>query len=159
MNDQIRLAQFILIDQDGTNYGIVSFDQALVLAYDAGLDVVLVNPHAKQPVAKLMDYGKYLYDLEKKERKQKARQHAGEVKEIKLSYKIDQHDFQTKIERARKFLDEGMKVKVFLPLFGRENIFADKAIERIEQFRQLTETQYETKPQRLGNRFITILRR
>ncbi len=131
----------------------------MVLAYDAGLDVVLVNPNPDHPVAKLIDYGKYQYEMEKQERKQKAHQHAGEVKEIKLTYKIDDHDFQTKVERARKFLDEGMKVKIFLPLFGRENIFADRAIEQIEKFRSLIDAEYESKPQKLGNRFITIVRR
>ncbi len=111
----------------------------MVLAFDAGLDIVLVSPNSNPPVARMMDFDKYQYELEKKERKQRARQHAGEVKEIKLTYKIDEHDFQTKIERARKFLDEGLKVKVFLPLFGRENIFADRAIQQIERFRQAIE--------------------
>lgn len=131
----------------------------MVIAYDAGLDIVLVNPNPPRPVAKLMDYGKYQYELEKKERKQRAHQHAGEVKEIKLTYKIDEHDFQTKIDRARKFLDEGMKVKIFLPLYGRENIFADRAIEQIERFRVAIDATYESRPQKLGNRFITIVRR
>ncbi len=120
---------------------------------------MLVNPNPQHPVAKLIDYGKYQYELEKQERKQRAHQHAGEVKEIKLTYKIDEHDFQTKVERARKFLDDGMKVKVFLPLFGRENIFADRALEQVERFRLSIEAEYESKPQKLGNRFITIMRR
>lgn len=149
----------MLIGAESLNYGLVSYDQAMVIAYDAGLDVVLVNPNGNPPVAKLLDYGKYQYELEKQERKQKAHQHAGEVKEIKLTYKIDEHDFQTKIERARKFLDEGMKIKVFLPLYGRENIFADKALERIDRFRTEIAAEYESKPQKLGNRYITILRR
>lgn len=149
----------MLIGPDGSNFGSVSYDQAMILAYDEGLDVVLVNPSAKTPVAKLIDFGKYQYELEKQERKQKAHQHAGEVKEVKLTYKIDEHDFQTKIDRARKFLDEGLKVKVFLPLYGRENIFADRALEQIERFRVAVEAEYEAKPQKLGNRFITIMRR
>ncbi len=131
----------------------------MTLAYDAGLDVVMVNPNATTPVGKLLDYGKYQYELEKQERKQKAHQHAGEVKEVKLTYKIDDHDFQTKVDRARKFLDEGLKVKVFLPLHGRENIFADRALEQIERFRVAITAEYESKPQKLGNRFITIVRR
>ncbi len=144
---------------DGANYGVISFDQAMVLAYDADMDLVVVSPNAQPPVAKIMDYGKHIYEIEKKERKQKAHQKAGEVKEIKLTYKIDEHDFQTKIERARKFLAEGMKVKVFLPLYGRENIFADRALEQIDRFRTAIEAQYESKPQKMGNRFITIMRR
>lgn len=149
----------MLIGPDNANYGEVSYDQAMVLAYDAGLDLVVVSPNAPVPVAKLMDYGKYQYEIEKKERKQRARQHAGEVKEIKLTYKIDEHDFQTKVERARKFLEEGMKVKIFLPLYGRENIFADRAIEQIERFRTLIDATYESKPAKMGNRFITIMRK
>lgn len=141
------------------NYGVVSFDQAMVIGFDQGLDVVLVGPGAQPPVAKLMDYGKYLYELEKKERKQRAHQHAGEVKEVKLTYKIDEHDFQTKVERAKKFLDDGLKVKVFLPLYGRENIFADRALEQIERFRTEIAAIYESKPAKMGNRFITIMRR
>lgn len=138
---------------------MISFDQAMVIAYDTGLDVVLVNPNGQPPVAKLLDYGKYQYELEKQERKQRAHQHAGEVKEIKLSYKIDEHDFQTKVDRAQKFLNEGIKVKVFLPLYGRENIFVDRALEQIERFRKSIQADYESKPQKLGNRFITIMRR
>jgi translation initiation factor IF-3 len=149
----------MLIGSDGANYGLISYDQAMVLAYDEGLDVVVVSPNAPTPVAKLIDFGKYQYELEKQERKQKAHQHAGEVKEVKLTYKIDEHDFQTKVDRARKFLDEGLKVKVFLPLYGRENIFADRALEQIERFRTSVEAEYEAKPQKLGNRFITIMRR
>lgn len=159
VNEQVKAPQVMLIGPDGANYGVVSYDQAMILAYDAGLDLVLVSPNAPTPVAKILDYGKYLYELEKQERKQKAHQHAGEVKEVKLTYKIDEHDFQTKVERARKFLDEGLKVKVFLPLYGRENIFADRALEQIERFRQTIEADYESKPQKLGNRFITIMRR
>ncbi len=149
----------MVINSEGDNFGQISYDQAMVLAYDAGLDLVMVNPNAALPVAKLMDYGKYVYELEKKERKQKAHQHAGEVKEIKLTYKIDENDFQTKVSRANKFLDEGMKVKVFLPLFGRENIFADRALEQIERFRTLVSAEYESRPAKMGNRFITIMRR
>jgi translation initiation factor IF-3 len=148
-----------VIGPDGVNYGKISFDQAMVIAYDLGVDVVLVNPNPANAVAKLMDFGKYQYEQEKKERKQRAHQHAGEVKEIKLTYKIDEHDFQTKVERAKKFLDDGMKVKIFLPLFGRENIFADRAIEQIERFRVAVTAEYESKPAKLGNRFITIIRR
>lgn len=131
----------------------------MILAYDEGLDVVLVNPNATSPVAKLIDFGKYQYELEKQERKQKAHQHAGEVKELKLTYKIDEHDFQTKVEKAKRFLDDGLKVKVFLPLYGRENIFADRALAQIERFRTEIVAEYEAKPQKLGNRFITIMRR
>lgn len=149
----------MLIGNDNVNYGKVSYDQAMYLAYDAGLDLVVVNPNAPVPVAKILDYGKYLYEQEKKERKQRAHQHAGEVKEVKLTYKIDEHDFMTKVERARKFLDDGMKVKIFLPLYGRENIFAERALETIERFRTEVQADYESKPQKLGNRFITIMRR
>lgn len=159
VNEQINLPRFMLIGNQGEKYGEVSYDQAMVLAYDSGLDVVLVGPNPERPVAKLLDYGKYQYELEKQERKQKAHQHAGEVKEIKLSYKIDEHDFQTKVERAKKFLADGIKVKIFMPLFGRENIFADRALETIERFRTAIEAQYESKPQKLGNRFITIMRK
>lgn len=149
----------VVIGPGGNNYGLIGFDQAMVLAFDEGLDLVLVSPTAAKPVAKLIDYGKFVYEQEKLLRKQKARQHAGEVKEVKLSYKIDEHDFQTKVERARKFLDEGLKVKVFLPLHGRENIFAARALEQIERFRQLIDAIYESQPQKMGNRFITIMRR
>lgn len=149
----------MLIGPDGEKYGVLGFDQAMVIAYDAGLDIILVSPNAPTPVARMLDYGKYQYELEKQERKQRAHQHAGEVKEVKLTYKIDEHDFQTKVDRARKFLDDGMKVKVFLPLYGRENIFAERAIEQIERFRLAIEAEYESRPQKLGNRFITIMRR
>lgn len=121
--------------------------------------MVLVNPNATQPVVRLIDYGKFLYEQEKKEKRQRARQHAGELKEIKLSFKIDEHDFQTKLERAKGFLDAGMKVKVFLQLHGRENIFADKALAIIRRFQVELEADYESEPQKVGNRYLTILRK
>lgn len=149
----------MLIGPDGSNYGLVSYDQAMLLAAEAGLDLVLMSTSGPKPVAKILDYGKYLYEQEKQQRKQKAHQHAGEVKEVKLTYKIDEHDLQTRVNRARRFLDQGMKVKVFLPLYGRENIFADRALAQIERFRVAIEADYEQQPQKMGNRFITIMRR
>lgn len=159
VNEQIPYPAFTVIGSDGTNYGVLSYDQAMIIAYDTDVDVVLVNPDQSHPVAKLIDFGKYQYEIEKKERKQRSKQHAGEVKEIKLSYRIDEHDFLTKLERAKQFLDEGLKVKLFLPLFGRENIFTEKAFALVERFKNELSAIYESEPQKIGNRIIAILRR
>lgn len=103
-----------------------------------------------------MDYSKYRYEQEKKQTKQKR---TGEIKEIRLSLGIGEHDWQVKTNRAKKFLDEGHKVKVSLRLSGRQMLFAAKAAEKIDEFRQQLEASFESTPQRLGPRYIAIIKR
>lgn len=127
------------------------------MAYQAGLDLVEINPHTSPPICKLIDFGKYKYELEKEERKRRAKTKGPQVKEIRISLKIEKHDFQIKLKRAREFLEKGDKIKLVLPLLGRENIFRDKAIEMINKFKIELGVEFEEPPKKLGNRFIGLL--
>ena len=98
MNERIRARQVRLIDQNGENHGIVDTSKALQMAYDEDLDLVLINPNQDPPVAKILDYGKFKYEQEKRAKEAKKKQHTVEVKEIKIRYKIDTHDYQVRIK-------------------------------------------------------------
>jgi translation initiation factor IF-3 len=146
-----------LIDAEGKPQGVVNIDQALYLAYEAGLDLVLVNTNSQPPVAKIIDYGKYRYAQEKQESKQKSKSKGHETKEIRLSLKIDEHDFNFKIKQAERFLSEGDKVKLAIKLIGREMIFQGKVRELIDNFCQRANAQVESPIERMGNRFSVII--
>lgn len=120
VNDQIRASEVRLIDQDGNQLGIVACDEALGKARQAGLDLVEVAPNAKPPVCKIVDHGKLLFDQRRRQRQQKKKQHLTVVKEVKMRLKIDKHDYETKVKRARKFLEQGDKVKFTILFRGRE---------------------------------------
>lgn len=146
-----------MIDENGQSLGVVSRDQALVLALAANLDLVIVNPSAEPPVAKVIDYGKFRYLKQKQESRQKSKTKGPEIKEIRLSLKIDPHDLAFKIQRAKKFLASGDKVKVTVKLIGREMAFKQRAYEIIERFQNETESQRESSTEKMGNRFFAVL--
>ncbi len=100
--------------------GFMSSDKALDLAYDRGMDLVLMSGQATPPVCKIMDYGKYCFERDKREKEAKKKQQTVELKEIQLSYRIDTHDFETKVKHARRFLTDGNKVRVVMKFRGRE---------------------------------------
>jgi len=122
INHQIRAEKVQLIVEDGTNIGVVSRSQALRQAEEAGLDLVLISPSGKDgvPVVKIMDYGKVLYEKKKKLTEAKKHQKVIQIKEIKMSPKIGEHDYQTKINQAIQFLEDGKRVKITLSFRGRE---------------------------------------
>ena len=120
INEQIRDKEIRLIGEDGEQLGIMSAKDALKLAEEAGVDLVKIAPTAKPPVCKIVDYGKYKYELTRKEKEAKKKQKVIETKEIRLSPNIDTNDLNTKINAARKFLSKGDKVKVTLRFRGRE---------------------------------------
>lgn len=152
--------KLLLIDEEGKTLGTVSRDQALYLAFEKGYDLVLLNEKITPPVAKLMDYGKYLYNQTKQISKQKAHSKIGEVKEIRLSIKISEHDLETKTIRARKFLDDGHKVKISIQLRGREMMFKDKVNIMFQKIKNQTGGEFEASPERMGNRFfVTIVKK
>lgn len=134
MNAAITAPELLLIDTDGEKLGVVSREQAFFFAAEAGLDIVEVSGGATPPVVRLLDYNKQRYEDEKRARKSRAKQKAGETKEIKLSFKISEHDFQTKLRRAQEMLSKGDRIKLFMRLIGRENAFADLAKERLQRF-------------------------
>ena len=120
INEQIRDREIRLIGEDGQQLGIMSSREAMKIAREAELDLVKIAPQAKPPVCKIIDYGKYRYELARKEKEAKKKQKTIEVKEVRLSPNIDSNDLNTKIASARKFIEKGNKVKVTLRFRGRE---------------------------------------
>ncbi|MBO5306175.1 MAG: translation initiation factor IF-3, partial [Clostridia bacterium] len=120
MNEDIKEKSIRVVGADGEQLGVMSSEEALKKAYDEGLDLVMMAPQATPPVCKIMDYGKYRFERDKKEKEARKKQQVVEVKEIQLSYRIDTHDFETKVKHALRFLGEGNKVRVVLRFRGRE---------------------------------------
>ncbi|MBI4175306.1 translation initiation factor IF-3 [Candidatus Berkelbacteria bacterium] len=157
MNEEIRSAQVHLIDQNGRSHGTVSLDQALWLAWESELDLVEVGPNANPPVVKVLDYGKYQYEQSKS--RIKGRAHQPDVKEIRLSFAIGQHDFDVKQAQAQRWLSDGDRVRVTVKLVGRQNIFAGRARDVIERMRVALDASYDGEITKTGNRFGVILGR
>ena len=120
INEEIRAREVQLIDQHGGNKGVVETSVAIELATEAGLDLVEISPNATPPVCKILDYGKYKYQAQKKAAEARKKQKVVEVKEIKLRPMIDDHDYDVKMRAMRRFFEEGDKVKVTLRFRGRE---------------------------------------
>ena len=125
--------------------------RAYELAREKGLDLVEINPTARPPICKIMDFGKYKYDLAKKQRDQRQRQKECESKEVRLTLKISDHDLSYKAKQARDFFDKGHKVRVSLRLRGRENVFFSQAFAVFDKFSQYSELDYEQYPRKSGN--------
>jgi translation initiation factor IF-3 len=120
VNEMIRIREVRVIDEDGQQLGVMPTSRALALAQEKGLDLVEVAPTAVPPVCRILDYGQYKYELNKRERETKKRQKSHEMKEIRVAVKIDTHDLQTKARRAAEFLDGGDRVKITVRFRGRE---------------------------------------
>ncbi len=120
INEQIRISPVRLIDDEGGQVGIVSIEEARELADDRGLDLVEVAPEARPPVVKLMDYGKFKYEAQRAAREAKKKQHHVQVKEVKFRPGIEDHDYDFKTRHARRFLEEGNKVKLTMMFRGRQ---------------------------------------
>ena len=120
INEQIKDKEVRVISEDGEQLGIMSSKEALKLAQEANLDLIKIAPTAKPPVCKITDFGKYRYEMVRREKEAKKKQHVTEVKEIRLSPNIDSNDLNTKANQARKFLSKGNKVKITLRFRGRE---------------------------------------
>ena len=133
LNDEIRASEVRCVGDDGTAYGIISKDEALNIANKMGLDLVLIAADAKPPVCKIMDYGKFRYQQEKKQKEAKKKQKVIEIKEIKLSAKIAQNDINYKIKHAQEFLSEGKYVKFRVFLKGREMTAPEIGVSLLEK--------------------------
>ena len=146
--------------EDGTAYGVVSLDEARKLREETGLDLVEVSPNAKPPVVKLIDYGRYKYDQQKKANEQKKKQAKTLLKEIQFRPNIEQHDLDTKLKRAEKFLHQSEKVKMVMQFRGREMAHRDQGFEKFKGIIEMVEklgAVVESPPKMMGNRIITIL--
>lgn len=158
MNERIRSKEVRLIDEKGTNHGVVPTSKALAMAEEADLDLVLISPNQAPPVAKILDYGKYKYELTKKAKEAKKKQKTVEVKEVKVRYKIDTHDYEVRIKSVRKFIAQGNKVKIVVMLRGREMQHSNLAFDLANRFlADLADdpVQLEKKPQ-LEGRNVTL---
>jgi translation initiation factor IF-3 len=133
INHQIRASQVRLIDEDGTHAGVVTLSEALTIAHGRELDLVEVSPAADPPVVRVMDYGKFLYQQAKRDREARKAQKQVEVKEIRLRPKTTEHHKSFKLRDARRWLEEGMKVKVRIRFRGREITYPEIAREQLAE--------------------------
>lgn len=134
VNQQIRVREVRVIDEENQQLGILPIQEALRLAYERNLDLVEVAPNAVPPVCRLLDFGKFQYERQKKEREARKAQKIIEIKEIRLRPRTGEHDLDTKVRQALAFLDEGSKVKVAVRFRGREITHPEIAREQLEEF-------------------------
>ncbi len=158
LNDEIRAREVRCLGDDGTQYGIISRDEALDRAENRGLDLVLIAPDAKPPVCKIMDYGKFKYQEEKKKKEARKKQKTIDVKEIKLSVKIADNDISYKIKHARGFLEAGKHVKFRVFLRGREMANPDAGKAVLEKVWPMVEDlAVRDKPPKFEGRYVNML--
>ena len=157
INEQIRDKEVRLIGEDGEQLGVMPARDDLQMAKDAELDLVKIAPTAKPPVCKIIDYGKYRYELARKEKEAKKKQKVIEVKEVRLSPNIDTNDLSTKMGAARKFLEKGDKVKVTLRFRGREMAHMSKSRYILEDFaKELADIAVIDKPSKVEGRSMVM---
>ena len=159
MNDAIRAPKVRCIDPEGTQLGVLETSEAIRQAEDFGLDLVEVQPNVDPPVCKILDYGKFKYEAQKRANEARKKQKIIEVKEIKLRPNIDEHDYQVKMRNVQKFLDAGDKVKVTLRFRGREMAHQDLGANVLTRVRQETDefAKVEAMPKMEGRQMIMVL--
>ncbi|AVH67129.1 translation initiation factor IF-3 [Nostoc sp. 'Peltigera membranacea cyanobiont' 213] len=133
INERIRFPKIRVIDTDGAQLGIMPPQEALQLAEEKELDLVLISDKADPPVCRIMDYGKYKFEQEKKAREARKKQHTADVKEVKMRYKIEEHDYNVRVKQAERFLKDGDKVKATVMFRGREIQHSDLAEELLKR--------------------------
>ena len=159
INDEIRVREVHLILQDGTNKGTVQIADALVAAQEAGLDLVEISPNAAPPIVKILDYGKYKYQEQKKAAEARKKQKVVEVKELKYRPMIDDHDYDVKMRAMARFFEEGDKVKVTLRFRGREMAHQELGTRLLNRVKEDTAkmAKVEMEPRFEGRQMIMIL--
>ncbi len=159
INERIRFPQIRVIGTDGEQLGILTPQEAQAIADENGLDLVLVSDKADPPVCRIMDYGKYKFELEKKAREAKKKQHTAEVKEVKMRYTIEEHDYQVRVTQADRFLKSGDKVKATITFRGREiqhSDLAEKVLKRMaDDLKEVAEVQQF--PKKEGRNMMMLL--
>lgn len=157
INEEIRDKEVRLIDFDGTQLDIVSIDVAMNKAEERGMDLVKIAPQAKPPVCKIMDYGKYRFEMAKREKEARKNQKIVSIKEIKMSPSIDVHDFDTKVNHTKKFLSSGDKVKITVRFRGRELHHTQLGFELLAKFADaISESGSVDKSAKLEGRNMTM---
>lgn len=158
INEQIRDKEVRLIGENGEQLGVMSSREAMKLASEAELDLVKIAPTAKPPVCKIIDYGKYKYELTRKEKEAKKKQKTVELKEVRLSPNIDTNDLNTKMNNAKKFLQKGNKVKVTLRFRGREMAHMSQSRHILDDFaKSLEDIASVEKPAKLEGRSMSMV--
>ena len=157
INEQIRDREIRLIGEDGQQLGIMSSREAMKIAREAELDLVKIAPQAKPPVCKIIDYGKYRYELARKEKEAKKKQKTIEIKEVRLSPNIDDNDLNTKVNAARKFIEKGDKVKITLRFRGREMSHMQSSRHILDDFAEkLADIAVVDKPSKVEGRSLVM---
>ena len=159
INENIRFPKIRLIGPAGDQLGIMSPQEALPMAEEQDLDLVLISDKADPPVCRIMDYGKYKFEQEKKAREARKKQHNADLKEVKMRYKIDDHDYNVRVNHARRFLKSGDKVKATVMFRGREIQHSDLAQRLLERMAKDLEEMGEVqqRPKREGRNMIMIV--
>ncbi len=159
MNFEIDVPQVRLIDAAGENRGVVSIREAIRLAEEAGLDLCEISPNAAPPVCKILDFGKYKYEAQKKAAEARKKQKVIEIKEIKLRPGIDTHDYDVKMKAMHRFLDEGDKVKVTLRFRGREMAHQELGMKVLERVRDdlAEKAKVESSPKMEGRQMTMVI--
>lgn len=159
VNNQIRFAQVLVIDQTGKQLGVMNSYQANQLAEQAGLDLLCVAPGAKPPVCKILDYGKYRFEQQKKAKEAKKNQHIIDIKEVQISPQIGDHDLQVKVKAAIGFFEEGHKVKLVLRFKGRQMAHQEIGVETVNKFIEAVKhvSIVEKRPELEGKLLTTFL--
>lgn len=159
INRNIRFPKIRVIDTNGDQLGIMSPDEGLRLAEERELDLVLVSDKADPPVCRIIDYGKYKFEQEKKAREARKKQHNAEVKEVKMRYKIDSHDYEVRVKQADRFLKSGDKVKATVMFRGREIQHTDLAEELLMRMAKDLESvaEVQQRPKREGRNMMMML--
>jgi translation initiation factor IF-3 len=159
INEDIRAAKILLIDQNGEKQGVMPISAALEAADEVGLDLVEISPNSDPPVCKILDYGKFKFQEQKKKNEARKRQKTVEIKEIKLRPNIDVHDYEVKAKAMHRFFEEGDKVKVTLRFRGREMAHPELGMKLLQQvksdFEPVAKVEYE--PRMEGRQMIMIL--
>jgi translation initiation factor IF-3 len=159
INENIRYSKIRVIDTDGGQLGILTPSDALRLAEEKELDLVLVSDKADPPVCRIMDYGKFKFEQEKKAREAKRKQHTADVKEVKMRYKIEEHDYQVRLSQADRFLKAGDKVKATIMFRGREiqhsNLAEDLLKRMATDLQEIAEVQQS--PKKEGRSMMMLL--
>lgn len=134
INEQIRAKEVQIIDDGGNKIGPISLNEALDMAYDKKLDLVLVAPNNEVPICKLMNYGKYKFEQAKRDKESKKKQKTFELKEIRITPNIEEHDFSFKVKNAKKFIEDGNKVKITVRFRGRELNYVKSGESNLNRF-------------------------
>lgn len=159
VNEEIRIPQVRLIDQDGEMQGVLTVREAMQRAYAVGLDLVEISPNADPPVCKILDFGKFKYEQQKKRNEAKKKQKVIEIKEIKVRPNIDENDYQVKMRAMKSFIEEGDKVKVTLRFRGREMAHQDIGVRVLERIRSEMDTtsKVEQMPRMENRQMVMVL--